>query len=225
MAAARRGVSSKGFSTKPPHSSPFGISQRPSHFTLHDAASQLATERLASFESEGSIPVYAILSHRWEDDEVTFHEVDSQDPAVKEKKCYRKLRYACEEAQKQGIAWVWVDTCCIDKRSSAELSEAINSMFTWYRNAAVCYAFISDSVIFNSTIPQLDQFKASKWFTRGWTLQELLAPTIVLFYSAEWAPLGSRETLSQTITEVTGIDDDYLRGKDLRHASVAKRMS
>lgn len=69
-----------------------------------------ATEKLASFESEGSIPVYAILSHRWEDGEVTFQEVDSQDPAVKEKKGYRKLRYACEEAQKEGIAWVWVDT-------------------------------------------------------------------------------------------------------------------
>ncbi|KAK1829920.1 heterokaryon incompatibility protein-domain-containing protein [Podospora conica] len=184
-----------------------------------------ATEKLVSFDSEGSVPVYAILSHRWGDDEATFYEVDSQDPAVKKKKGYKKISYACKEAHQQGIEWVWVDTCCIDKRSSAELSEAINSMFTWYRNAAVCYAFISDIVTSNSNVPQLDQFKKSRWFTRGWTLQELLAPTTVLFYSAEWTPLGSRETLSQAITDVTGIEDEFLCGRDLRHASVAKRMS
>lgn len=88
------------------------------------------------------IPRYAILSHTWEDEEVTYEEYVSGD--YKHKKGYEKLRMTCVLAAEEGLTYAWADTCCIDKRSSAELTEAINSMFLWYQKSAVCYAYLSD---------------------------------------------------------------------------------
>lgn len=92
---------------------------------------------------QNNIPSYAILSHTWEDgEEVTFE--DCKSSAVKDKKGYKKIQHTCRLAIADGIEYVWIDTCCIDKSSSAELTEAINSMYKWYQQAKVCYAYLSD---------------------------------------------------------------------------------
>ena len=124
---------------------------------------------------EGSIPPYAILSHRWFDEEPTFKEVlkERLDPS---KKGHKKLVRACETATRYEVNYLWTDTCCIDKRSSAELSEAINSMYAWYENAKVCIAYLADV---SSELGLDESFQKSVWFTRSWTLQELLAPRFV----------------------------------------------
>jgi len=90
------------------------------------------------------IPEYAILSHTWgtPKDEVNFKDMSCE--KFKHKVGYQKIRYLCQQASKDGLLWAWCDTCCIDKDSSAELSEAINSMFQWYQNAKICYAYLSD---------------------------------------------------------------------------------
>jgi hypothetical protein len=125
------------------------------------------------------IPDYAILSHRWEDDEVSYQ--DLQANKTQDGAGYRKIQRCCEKALRDGYVWVWIDTCCIDKTSSAELSESINSMFKWYQAAAQCYAYLSD---FEEVICEGSRwhpsFRDSLWFTRGWTLQELLAPREML---------------------------------------------
>jgi hypothetical protein len=129
-----------------------------------------------------------------------------------------KIIYACEQAISDDYEYVWIDTCCIDKTSSAELSEAINSMFQWYQNAGVCYAYVEDV--------QLENFGTSRWFTRGWTLQELLAPAEVIFFGSEWIRLGTKFDLANQITAVTGIVEEALLYQDqLKKKSVAQRMS
>jgi hypothetical protein len=125
-----------------------------------------------------------------------------------------------------------VDTCCIDKKSSAELSEAINSMFRWYKNAAVCYAYLSDVRITGDkrdSLPQILGFEQSKWFTRGWTLQELLAPKRVVFLDCNWDTFGTKETLVDKVSMITGIEQSYLMSNFFitlpGHVSVAEKMS
>ena len=88
--------------------------------------------------------------------------------------------------------WVWIDTCCIDRSSSTELSEAINSMFGWYSRAEECYAFLSDvrCSIESEIVPET--FSGSSWFLRGWTLQELIAPAHVIFLSQDWDIIGCK---------------------------------
>jgi hypothetical protein len=128
------------------------------------------------------IPKYAILSHRWEEEEVLYDDIrDGVTDKVRALKGYNKVRPSCEVARQEGYDYIWIDTCCIDKASSAELSESINSMFTWYRNAAVCYAYLSDirPQVFQWESPT--PFTSSLWFTRGWTLQELIAPSTIIF--------------------------------------------
>jgi hypothetical protein len=170
------------------------------------------------------IPRYAILSHRWTDDEVLFKDV--QDGTSADRKGYFKLKGAVTQARTDGFAYLWDDTCCIDKSSSAELSEAINSMWLWYRDAPICYAYLED-VLLNVEDPHFDaHFELSAWFTRGWTLQELIAPKHVNFYNKSWTLIGTRQTLRRSISEITGIDGDYLNhDRPLSAASVAKRMS
>ena len=124
----------------------------------------------------------------------------------------------------RGLEWIWIDTCCIDKRSRAELSEAINSMFKWYQRSEECYVFLPD--VYDGeghrTWYQLDR---SVWFTRGWTLQELLAPLRVEFFDARFRSIGSRWDIRKSIEEITGIDEDFLKFPDhLPRASVAERM-
>ncbi|KAE9379683.1 HET-domain-containing protein, partial [Stipitochalara longipes BDJ] len=163
---------------------------------------------------------YAILSHRWGKDteEVTYR--DLIDGTGKNKVGYKKIRFCGEQARRDGWHYFWVDTCCIDKSSSAELSEAINSMFSWYKNSTICYVFMDDV-----TEHTCENLVGSKWFTRGWTLQELIAPSNVVFYDSLWNRLGTKKTLQGDITSITGIQGNFLLGTNLETASVAKKMS
>jgi hypothetical protein len=171
------------------------------------------------------IPPYAILSHCWGDDEISFQDMQSR--LVRFKKGFAKISGTCRLAQSHKIQYVWIDTCCINKTSSAELSEAINSMFEWYRSARVCYAFLSDLDHYTETEAG---FRQSRWFTRGWTLQELLSPREVSFYDASWKFRGKRGDLLEIISEITHIDPAYLQNTEtlpdrLRLTHAAVKMS
>jgi hypothetical protein len=142
------------------------------------------------------------------------------DPLVQAKAGYQKVCFASRQSIADGYAYLWIDTCCIDKSSSAELSEAINSMYQWYQQAGVCYAYVEDVQI------GLEGFGESRWFTRGWTLQELLAPSEVIFFGSGWTRLATRTELAPQIIEVTGIDGyTILNPDELRNQSIAQRMS
>lgn len=175
------------------------------------------------------IPPYAILSHTWGayGEDVTFGDIG--DGGAKKKASYSKIRLCLRQAKKDGLQFAWVDTCCIDRTSSAELSEAINLMFMWYNRAEKCYVYLSDVSSINDAIdnaerPWQSQFTSSRWFTRGWTLQELIAPKIVEFFSREGDYLGSKSTLEQQIHEITGIPIAVLRGQPLSQCSIEERM-
>ncbi|KAI1414886.1 HET-domain-containing protein [Hypoxylon sp. FL1857] len=174
-----------------------------------------------------SIPKrYAVLSHRWGDDEVSYHEwlARSLRPELRDRHGYHKIQLCCNQAIKDKIDWVWIDTCCIDKTSSQELSEAINSMFRWYRRSTICYAYLYDYKGSESNAASLAE---CEWFFRGWTLQELIAPRIVDFYNKDWQRFGSKsdKDVCKAISEITNIDAEFLLGADVESASVAKRMS
>jgi len=181
------------------------------------------TLELEEFFGE-NIPPYAILSHKWQEgEEVSYADLGTSDKAPL-KAGWRKIRYTCEQAKKEGKQYVWIDTCCIDKSSSAELSEAINSMYSWYSDARVCYVYMSD--VSKEDIDAT--FTTSRWFTRGWTLQELLAPKSVIFYDKEWECLGGKRDgrLARLIIDITKIDRDVLEHPEMiRKQSVACRMS
>jgi hypothetical protein len=179
---------------------------------------------------ENDIPKYAILSHRWEAEEVTF--ADLMNSTGKNKAGYGKIEFCGEQARRDGLEYFWVDTCCIDKSSSAELSEAINSMFCWYQKSARCYVYLSDVSIRKRKASDTSAectwesaFRASKWFIRGWTLQELLAPRSVEFFSRERNGLGNKRTLEQQIHEITGIPATALREYPLSQFDVDERFS
>jgi len=175
---------------------------------------------------EDDIPEYAILSHRWEAGEVTYK--DLTNGTSKGKAGYGKTQFCEEQARCDDLEYFWIDTCCIDKSSSAELSEAINSMFRWYQKAARCYVYLSDVRKASDTSAECtwgSAFRASKWFTRGWTLQELLAPRSVEFYSQEGKSLGNKRTLEQQIHEITGVPATALRGNSLSQFDVDERFS
>lgn len=189
-------------------------------------------------------PSYAILSHRWRDGEVSFGEFADLNKR-RRKAGFTKILDTCAQARRDNLAYVWVDTCCIDKSSSAELSEAINSMFAWYQGAAVCYAFLDD-VFANAqdadgamlgpsqwSETPCDNMAKSEWFERGWTLQELIAPRTLDFFcrpkslhETGWCYLGNRARLSYFIMHTTGIPAALLWGNTrLSEFSVSKRMS
>jgi ankyrin repeat protein len=177
-------------------------------------------------EIEGEIPLYAILSHTWGKNEITLQDIDGGD--VDHKAGYEKVRKTCSVAAAHGFDYVWIDTCCIDRTSSAELSEAINSMYHWYQESGVCYAYLADvpsNTVNRQTRAIGPKFSESKWFTRGWTLQELIAPSMVVFLDQEWQEMGTKSSLQETIAEITGIPAKILLGDDLERASVAQRMS
>ena len=162
----------------------------------------------------GNVPPYAVLSHRWEEDEVTLEDINAIGNG-RGMKGYRKLRLSCAMAARQDLKYIWIDICCIDKTSSAELSEAINSMFRYYQEAEVCYAYLSDvaSAEITSPISHLNiksqgyDFYQSAWFTRGWTLQELIAPKNLRFYNKDWDFLGTKADLNDAIR---GVSKDYV---------------
>lgn len=142
-------------------------------------------------------PRYAIASHRWQEEEVTFQEVKAKDNVAK--KGYEKVRSFARYIRERvhPVEWLWIDTCCINKDSSAELNEAINLMFKWYRNAEVCLAYLADvDVVGDEHI-----FKKSEWFERGWTLQELLAPRTVIFVTSKWQVIGNKGATSNKYGE------------------------
>ena len=183
------------------------------------------------FVSKDTIPPYAILSHTWgaNAEEVTFE--DLTNGTGKDKPGYEKIRFCGEQARQDNLQHFWVDTCCINKADFTELSEAINSMFRWYRNATRCYVYLSDifSPAFDTNeesnpLPWESDFRKSRWFTRGWTLQEFLAPSSVEFFSRECKRLGDKGSLRQQIYEITGIANLALRGAALSQFSVNKRF-
>jgi hypothetical protein len=187
---------------------------------------------LSAFAGDG-IPSYAILSHTWEtdDQEVTYQ--DLKNGKGKDKNGFRKIRFCGDQAIRDGLRYFWVDSCCIDRSSSAELSEAINSMFRWYQDAAKCYVYLSDlsaDLFFNhanisSPNPKEIALGKCKWFTRGWTLQELIAPTSVEFFSQDHQQLGSKKSLELEIHNITGIPIRALHGHPLSQFSFNNRIS
>ncbi|KAJ9641184.1 hypothetical protein H2204_002862 [Knufia peltigerae] len=169
--------------------------------------------------------IYAILSHRWEEDEISFEQFlsgdiynGSEDSEASPKRGNFKIHQCCKTAADNGIHYVWVDTCCIDKKSSAELQEAINSMFHWYQEAEECYAYLSD-------VESTHDLPKSAWFTRGWTLQELIAPRKMAFFNAHWQPLGTKSDMVEGLSNLTGIPQNYLNGNPLSDCSIAQKMS
>jgi hypothetical protein len=181
--------------------------------------------KLEEFRDD-KIPLYTILSHTWGESEITFQDIEGDDAENKVE--YEKVRKTCDMAAAQGFEYVWIDTCCIDKTSSAELSEAINSMYRWYQESRVCYAYLADvppNAVDHRTGTIGPEFSKSRWFTRGWTLQELIAPSTVIFLDQKWQEIGTKSSLQRMISEITNIPTDILLGADLEGASVAQRMS
>ncbi|KAK0620782.1 heterokaryon incompatibility protein-domain-containing protein, partial [Immersiella caudata] len=176
-----------------------------------------------------SVPKYAILSHTWGPEEASLQQWTNRLTRFRKMKSagFSKIRSACKQASLDELRYVWADTVCIDKSSSAELSEAINSMYTWYEKATVCYVFLADVVARpQGPLDTLDLVRQSRWFTRGWTLQELLAPSVIIFYSQEWTQLGTKNALAVLISGVTGIDEVCLqKAKRLEEYSIAQRMA
>lgn len=180
--------------------------------------------RLRDFPAN-EIPEYAILSHTWGEDEVLFADVGRGIDNGK-KTGYEKIRSSCKQAAAHGLGYVWIDTCCIDKSSSAELSEAINSMYPWYQKAKICYAYLADVPTNVNTHDLNSAFAKSRWFRRGWTLQELIGPLNLIFFSRDWIEIGTKLTLKDVLAQITGINVGILTGaKELESASVALRMS
>jgi hypothetical protein len=176
------------------------------------------------------IPPYAILSHTWGLEEVTFKDITEGSGTCKAG--FNKIRFCGEQARRDGWQYFWVDTCCIDKSSSAELQESINSMFHWYRNAVKCYVYLSDvSTKKRKASDSFTEytwepaFRSSKWFTRGWTLQELIAPILVEFFSKDQELLGDKRRLERQIHEITGIPISALRGVPLSQFDIEDRLS
>lgn len=187
------------------------------------------TYKLEEFLSR-KVPRYAILSHTWGEEEVTFADFTTNLAAIKSRPQFRKIRFTCRQARAEGIGYAWVDTVCIDKSSSAELSEAINSMFKWYADSRVCYAYLIDVTKDNFE----EAFPQSRWFRRGWTLQELIAPHNVVFFDSAWQGLGSKLDHAHLIYNITQIDEFALIGRRefedhaderLREFCVARKMA
>ena len=173
---------------------------------------------------------------------MSFHDLQNKEPGQLDGlKGYMKIKACCALAASRGFKYVWIDTCCIDKTSSAELSEAINSMYRWYRNAGICYAYLVDVWIGEKRVDSRkvardlkeyspwvvtelwNMFRKSRWFTRGWTLQELLAPSSVYFLDKKWRFLGDKVSLKKELSSITGIQQNHMF--EHTSASAAQKMS
>jgi hypothetical protein len=157
------------------------------------------------------IPAYGILSHTWgaDDEEVTFDDLRNGTGA--QKLGYGKIKFCADRSDRDGLRYFWIDTCCINKANFTELTEALNAMFKWYRAATRCYVYLSDVTDAEDSTMET-AFRLSRWFKRGWTLQELIAPSSVQFFSRSGKLLGSRESRMQQIHQITGIDIEALQG-------------
>lgn len=175
------------------------------------------------------LPPYCILSHTWGevDDEVSFEDLERAQGD--NKSGHGKIQFCARQTLQHGFQHFWVDTCCIDRANLVELSEAITSMFRWYNQAAKCYVYLSDVSANGDHSGQgpyqwESAFRHSRWFKRGWTLQELLAPASVEFYSREGRRLGDKRTLEHLIHEITQIPVEALRGQPLAQFPVDERL-
>ncbi|KAI6041053.1 heterokaryon incompatibility protein-domain-containing protein, partial [Pisolithus marmoratus] len=204
---------------------------------LLDVATMLNLE--TSFDAEKNVPrmtkvlkefygpglakkEYAILSHCWGveeegEQEVLFEDMkqllivsDEERKEIRTRTGYMKIIDTCRQAQKDGLEWVWIDTCCINKESSSELSEAINSMYKWYANAELCYAYLHDT-LGDSWTKEIESMATPKWFSRGWTLQELIAPKVVHFLDRKWERIGDKAELAWALSEITPIPEKVLK--------------
>jgi len=178
----------------------------------------------------GDIPSYAILSHMWGEDHEEISFKDLKFGPRTDKAGYQKLKFCAEQAARDELRFIWVDTCCIDKSNNTELSEAINSMFRWYQRAVRCYVYLpdvqTDGGDSNNSMQLWEpQFRKSRWFTRGWTLQELLAPSSVEFFDRSGNKLGDKRYLERQLHEITGIPVQALRGTALSKFAVNERLS
>lgn len=192
---------------------------------------------------DNDIPPYAILSHTWGSGEVSLQDMQGfggklastgRVKLFRTKEGLKKVIDAAQLASSDGYEWIWIDTCCIDKTSSAELSEAINSMYKWYENSEVCYVYLEDVAgpSFDDILsPRVSQFSSSlsksRWVTRGWTLQELIAPQTVQFHSQDWVLIGTKKDrkLQHALATATGIEIGILSGQTtVAEVSVANRM-
>ncbi|KAG2347123.1 HET-domain-containing protein [Suillus weaverae] len=199
----------------------------------------LHTKKL-TLETPTGVRPYAILSHRWlaDREEISFQDLQhTQVPPskgshdshaeltfpsnVQGKQGFAKFRGACDHASRAGLEYIWIDTCCIDKTSSAELSEAINSMHTWYQDSAVCYVYLHDVGGDGNLQSALEN---ADWFQRGWTLQELIAPDNVYFFNKDWIKIGSKATFAPILNKITRIRQDILLGNPC-NPSIAEKMS
>jgi tetratricopeptide (TPR) repeat protein len=201
---------------------------RPAHIQRNATMRLLKLDDYPNFGlvdfAEDDCPPYAILSHTWglDAEEVTYRDVI--DETGSGKAGYKKLHFCALQAKNDGLKYCWIDTCCINKTNAAELTESINSMFRWYQNACRCYVFLADcSTPANEDDKDL-QLRNSRWFTRGWTLQELIAPRQVEFFSLNFERLGDRKSLEKEIHQITGISVHALRGEPLSHFTVDERM-
>ncbi|KAI8950492.1 heterokaryon incompatibility protein-domain-containing protein [Xylaria longipes] len=208
---------------------PLPLLPPPNRVLPQDLAMRLINVKTLKLEEflDYEAPPYAILSHTWGDDreELTLAEV--QDGRIDKPGAGSvKFRGSCRQAEEDGLGYVWIDTCCIDKANAVELGEAINSMFRWYRGASVCYAYLSDVPSNDIRRDHASKFRASRWFRRGWTLQELLAPKSLRFYDSEWCTIGTKGRLWAVLGEITGVPRQFLLGiAELHAASVAQRMA
>jgi hypothetical protein len=169
------------------------------------------TFHLESFSSKKK-PRYGILSRRWREREVTF--AGMEEGGLRGVVSSPKLCGFLKELRKDSIRFGWADTCCIDKRNIVELSEAINSMFRWYQQSKVCYAYLAD--VTHDTLAtecRQAQLRNSRWFARGWTLQELLAPDSVIFFNQKWAYLSSKHDISDLLSAITTIPTEFSDGR------------
>jgi len=177
-----------------------------------------------------NIPQYAILSHRWQDDEVSYKDVRKRQN--RSLQGWQKVENFCQLVRRERphLQYASIDTCCIDKQSSAELSEAINSMYMWYEKAEVCFGYLSDVDRYSPDAAGQESFRNSAWFTRGWTLQELIAPKRLYFVSSDWLTIiGTRSELAGLIAGVTRIDVHLLENPfydiDGNKISIAQKIS
>ncbi|KAK7437911.1 hypothetical protein VKT23_018346 [Stygiomarasmius scandens] len=186
------------------------------------------THRLVDFpEHRDEYPSYAILSHRWLDEEVTYQEYLRPRDETKRKSGYRKILQACKQASRDGFEYIWIDTCCINQEDQDEVARNVKSMYAYYGNSDVCYAYLVD-ISTKTGISYLTQrlWRESDWFKRGWTLQELVAPQQVVFFDSSWTQIGDKEKLKEEIHDLTGIPSSVLEGsKPIMEVDIRERMS
>lgn len=175
------------------------------------------------------IPDYVILSHRWESEEITYgnilqNPISDEDSPTRQLGGFSKVKGTCKLASEDGYSWVWIDSCCIDKESSADVDKAINSMWAYYAKSNICYVYMAD--IPDTQAGWSKSFRNSAWFTRGWTLQELIAPVYIEFYAADWSLIGTKFERFEEIAEITTVDRDLLaQNKSIDGYTTAERFS